>query len=43
MIYELLGLKDADDPELMPRAGDLERAEFAKQAANALAVGERPA
>jgi adenylate cyclase len=43
MIYELLGLKDADDPELMPRAGDLERAEFAKQAANALTVGERSA
>jgi adenylate cyclase len=40
-IYELLGLKESDDPELQPRAGDLERAEFAWQASTALAAGDR--
>lgn len=43
MIYELLGMKDSDDPELMPPAGDLEMAECAKQAATALAAGEQSA
>ena len=43
MIYELLGLKDTEDPELMPGAGDLERAAYATQAAAALAVGDRSA
>ncbi len=40
MIYELLGLKDTDDPELLPCAGELEMAECAKQAGTALAAGE---
>jgi len=43
MIYELLGLKDTADPELMPRDGDLEKAELAKQVANALVAGDRSA
>ena len=40
MIYELLGLKDADDPELIPRAADLELADFGQRAAKALAAGD---
>ena len=43
MIYELLGLRDTDDPELMPRTGDLELAVFAMKAANAVAAGDRSA
>ncbi len=36
LIYELLGLKDSEDPELMPREGALELSELAFQAFQAL-------
>jgi class 3 adenylate cyclase len=41
MIYELLGIRDSNDPELMPHQGDLELVDLAQQAVRAIAVGDR--
>lgn len=39
-VYELLGLKNSADPELMPRPGDQDKAEWATRAERAIAEGD---
>lgn len=42
-VYELLALKDSDDPLLMPSASDFDKVHFAERAAMALSCGDREA